>query len=114
MHTQQLQILNVWTSIFGARLIATFETEDGETYLELLESVIILALPDISETDFTVVQIFQADIIERHFQQHGAPPHYALRVSSVLGSTFSTVMDLEKKRHKWPPWSPNLSSLDFS
>lgn len=54
VHTQQLQNLNVWASIFGDRLVRPFLLSGNltaEMYLQLLEDVIIPALTDFTEND---------------------------------------------------------------
>lgn len=48
-----------------------------------------------------------------HFQQDGAPPHYALMVRQYLTEIFGDKWIGRGGLFEWPPRSPDLNPLDF-
>jgi len=88
-HTQFPQKLNVWARILGNEIIGPIFIDGNltaELYLNLLQNKI----------DPLITQSLQNQVDEEswlderhlHFQQDGAPPHYALRVRQWLNERF--------------------------
>ena len=50
---------------------------------------------------------------ELFFQQHGAPPHYALRIRDYLNKVFPQRWFERRGSNEWPPRSPDLTPMDF-
>lgn len=48
------------------------------------------------------------------FQQDGAPPHVTPSVMQFLADKFGDRVISRKAEHHWPPYSPDLTCLDFS
>ena len=81
-------------------------TVDGETYLDMLENWLMDKLNKKESDDFI-------------FQQHGAPPHWSLRVRQFLNTTLPDrwIARSGQDDHvimPWPPRSPDLTPCDFS
>ena len=47
------------------------------------------------------------------FQQGGAPPHWVSHVRRFLGATFPNRWIGRDGPTPWPPWSPDITPLDF-
>lgn len=48
-----------------------------------------------------------------HFQQDGAPPHYAVAVRQWLDNNYAHKWIGRRGPIEWPPRSPDLTPLDF-
>lgn len=115
-HTQFPQKLNVWAGILGNEIIGPIFIEGNltaELYLNLLQN----------EIDPLITQSLQNQVDEEgnrwlderhlHFQQDGAPPHYALRVRQWLNERFRGKWIGRRGTLEWPARSPDLTPLDF-
>ncbi len=90
----------VWCGIWSEGLIGPFffdENVNGQSYLRML-------------TEFLWPKIKEKHI---HFQQDGAPAHYANTVRSWLDENFPEQWLGRRGPIEWPPRSPDLSPCDF-
>ena len=56
----------------------------------------------------------QATRREYWFQQDGAPPYVTPTVMEFLHCKFGSRVISRSGEHSWPPYSPDLSCMDFS
>ena len=94
-----------WVGIVDGRCLKVhwFEgTVDGAAYLNMLQTVM---WPSVR---------FQATRRQYWFQQDGAAPHVTVPVMDFLRSKFGDRIISRNSEHHWPPYSPDLSCLDFS
>ncbi|XP_071053327.1 uncharacterized protein [Onthophagus taurus] len=80
-HTQHPEKLNVWVGILGDHIIGPLFIPgnlNGEIYLEMLENVIDPLITEKLENDPLLLEQ------QLHFQQDGAPPHYAAPLRQYL------------------------------
>ena len=80
-HTQNPQKLNVWAGILGDRIIGPFFIEEnltGEAYREMLNNLIEPSIVYEVENQRDLEGNLNLDEDLLHFQQDGAPPHYAV------------------------------------
>ena len=75
---------------------------DGAAYLDILKTVVWPAVRH------------QATRLQYWFQQDGASPQITEPVMDFLRSKFGDRIISRKSEHHWPPYSPDLSCLDFS
>jgi hypothetical protein len=75
---------------------------DGEAYLDILRTVVWPAVRS------------QSTRRSYWFQQDGASPHVTGDAMEFLRSKFGDRIISRKSDHHWPPYSPDLSPLDFS
>ena len=75
---------------------------DGPTYLGMLQTMVWPAIRG------------RATRREYWFQQDGASPHCTPEVLAFLASKFGDRVISRRTEHHWPPYSPDLSPLDFS
>jgi len=97
---------NVWVAVFGSRVLAYQiynQNLNSELYLSVLEEKIIENLENMPLNQ----------ILEIYFQQDGAPPHNARRVSKFLNQNFNAKWMGTNGPIRWPPRSPDLTPLDF-
>ena len=101
LHANQV---SVWMG-FSKELKLTpyfFEgTVTGDSYLKMLHTHVIPQLQSSGKMN---------DIT---FQQDGAPPHFAKKVSEFLKEVFGDRVIARGFPTRWPPRSPDLSPLDF-
>ena len=90
-----------WCGIIRGQVITHwFEGSVNEdSYLEMLETVV-----------WPVVKNMRGI----WFQQDGAPPHVTPRVLEWLHQKFGSKIISRNSAYPWPPYSPDLSPLDFS
>ncbi|XP_053382297.1 uncharacterized protein LOC128549521 [Mercenaria mercenaria] len=107
LHSQKV---TVWAAMSASGILGPFfYEENGECctvianrYLKILQNKFIPEL------------IRKGTVIERcWFQQDGATPHTANDVLKWLEQTFGTRLISLKTEKVWPPYSPDLSPLDF-
>lgn len=77
-------------------------TVNGDSYLQMLQTVVWPAIRH------------RATARQYWFQQDGAPPHVTKPVMDFLHAKFGDRVISRKSEHPWPPYSPDLSCLDFS
>ena len=75
---------------------------DGAAYLEMLQTVVWPAVRH------------QATRLQYWYQQDSASPHITAPVMEFLRSKFGERIISRNSEHHWPPYSPDLSCLDFS
>ena len=104
------QKLTVWCGLTSAGIIGPFFIEysiTSEVYHELLDNEI---LPEIRDRGW---------IDEYHFQHDGAPPHTTRLNLGLLRDNFGSRViarsfpEMFGEGLAWPPYSPDLSPLDF-
>lgn len=102
--------VTVWCGLTAEGLIGPFftnETIDGDFYGFLLTQNII---PELEERNL---------IKRKYFQQDGAPPHSTKENLAILNEAFKgrvIARGFPEKFNKgmaWPPYSPDLTPLDF-
>lgn len=71
----------------------------GYVYLDMLVNFAVPQLQDIEDTTI--------------YQQHGAPPHWALQVHDFLRETFSNRWIGRDGPIPWTPRLPHITPLDF-
>lgn len=77
-------------------------TVTGENYSEMLKNHVI---PEIKR---------KRKLKQTSFQQDGAPPHFSLAAKKVISSSFPVNRIISRGFPQiWPPYSPDLSPLDF-
>ncbi|XP_043212879.1 uncharacterized protein LOC122376980, partial [Amphibalanus amphitrite] len=74
---------------------------NSDAYLEMLQTVVWPAVRA------------RATCHRYWFQQDGAPPHVTAPVMDFLHSKFGGRVISRNSEHRWPPYSPDLSCLDF-
>lgn len=115
-HTQYPEKINVWAGILGDEIIGPIFIEEnltGHLYLELLENVINPLITQSLENQTNEDGNVMLEEDNLHFQQDGAPPHYALPVRQWLDETFPGQWIGRRGAQEWPPRSPDLTPLDF-
>lgn len=104
------QKVTVWCGLCSQFIIGPFfieESIDGERYGDLLEDRII---PELEQEGATETY---------HFQQDGAPPHSTRANLTILRRAFGDRViarnfpETFQSGMAWPPYSPDLSPLDF-
>lgn len=98
--------VNVWAGILNDRLVGPYFIQGrltGETYLDLLRTMVSTMLDDIP----------LAYLQEIYFQQDGAPPHYHRAVREYLNSQFGERWIGRGGPIPWPARSPDLNKMDF-
>lgn len=110
VHTQHPQKLNVWAGILGDHLIGPLFIQgnlNSEMYLNMMEN----------EIDALITQTLEDDPLlaeqDLHFQQDGAPPHYAAPVRRHLDMRYPERWIGRRGPVEWPARSPDLNPLDF-
>jgi hypothetical protein len=102
LHSQRI---TVWAAIGRQGVVGPFffeENVNGANYLNLLQQCFI-----------PVVQHW-ASFNQMIFQQDGAPPHWSLAVRNYLTATFpARWMGRASPNYPWPPYSPDLTPMDF-
>jgi hypothetical protein len=97
--------LIVWAAIFYSGVVGPFffqENVNGERYLELLQ-----------QQFHPIIQHFPM-FNELIFMQDGAPPHWSRNVRQWLSFTFpDRWMGRSSPNLPWPPYSPDLTPMDF-
>ena len=96
--------VSVWAGISSRGLIGPLFFDgnvNGERYLQLLKT----------EVEPVIRRLFPEEPV--HFQQDGAPPHYALAVRHYLDATFPGKWIGRRGPVEYPPRSPDLTPLDF-
>ena len=94
-----------WVGIVDGSCLPVYWFEGpvtGAAYLEMLKTVV---WPSVRA---------QAAKRGYWFQQDGAPVHVTSDVMDFLKSKFGDRLISRKAQHPWPPYSPDLSCLDFS
>lgn len=115
-HTQHPQKINVWAGILGNEIIGPIFIEDnltGQLYLNLLENVIDPLITQSLESQVDEEDNPLLDEQNLHFQQDGAPPHYALHVRQWLDQRYPDKWIGRRGALEWPARSPDLTPLDF-
>lgn len=93
-----------WVGIVDGRCLAVHWFEgpvNGEEYLKMLQTVMWPAVRGLATRR------------QYWFQQDGAPCHVTPDVLRFLRSKFGDRLISRKTEHHWPPYSPDLSCLDF-
>lgn len=97
--------VNVWCGLHGENLIGPVflsEKMNATSYLTMLQEVLPSYLDSLS-----------LSVVSRTmFQQDGAPPHIAKRVTTWLDEMFPLQWIGSKGPFPWPPRSPDLTPLD--
>jgi hypothetical protein len=97
--------VTVWAAIGCQGVIGPFffqENVTGASYLELLQQQFLPA-----------AQVFP-NFNKLVFMQDGAPPHWSLAVRNWLSNTFpNRWMGRNSPNLPWPPYSPDLTPMDF-
>lgn len=109
-HTQHPEKLNVWVGILGDNLIGPLFIPgnlNGEIYLDMLENAIDPLITEKLENDPLLLEQ------QLHFQQDGAPPHYAASVRQYLNLQYPGRWIGRRGPMEWPARSPDLTPLDF-
>ena len=94
-----------WVGIIDGKCLPVHWFEgpvNGATYLKMLETVMWPAV----RTNATRRGYW--------FQQDGAPSHVTPAVMHFLTAKFGSRVISRKAQHHWPPYSPDLTCLDFS
>lgn len=115
-HTQNPQKLNVWCGILGDKIIGPFFIDGnltGDAYVEMLNNLIEPSIVNEVENqrDLGGNLNLNEDLI--HFQQDGAPPHYAIITRRWLDRFYPRQWIGRRGPIEWPPRSPDLTPLDF-
>lgn len=115
-HTQFPEKINVWAGILGNEVIGPVFIEEnltGQLYLQCLEDVIdpLITQSVESQVDEDGNMLLKEEKL--HFQQDGAPPHYALPVREWLNARYSGKWIGRRGSIEWPARSPDLTPLDF-
>lgn len=101
--------LTVWCGLTAERIIGPFFVE---------ESITGSVYNDFLTTRFLPVAE-ELDLLDHHFQQDGAPPHTTRENLTLLRDNFGSKViarnfpETFKEGIAWPPYSPDLSPLDF-
>lgn len=109
-HSQYPQKTNVWAGTFGDHVVGPYFLPDnltGDIYLHLLQNTVDPTLTYLIENYGT----FNEEDI--HFQQDGAPPHYAATVRHFLDERFPGQWIGRRGPIEWPARSPDFNPLDF-
>jgi transposase len=89
-----------WQGVFGPFFFE--ENINGANYLDMLQHRFLPAAQ--------TMPCFGAII----FMQDGAPPHWSLAVRNFLSQTFpNRWMGRGSSNYPWPPYSPDLTPMDF-
>lgn len=115
-HTQNPQKLNVWAGILGDRIIGPFFIEGnltGEVYVQMLNNSIEPSIVHEIETQTDLEGNLNLNENIVHFQQDGAPPHYALATRQWLDRFYPRHWIGRRGPIEWPPRSPDLTPMDF-
>ena len=115
-HTQNPQKLNVWAGILGDRIIGPFFIEGnltGEAYREMLNNLIEPSIVYEVENQRDLEGNLNLDEDLLHFQQDGAPPHYAVVAREWLDRFYPRQWIGRRGPIEWPPRSPDLTPMDF-
>lgn len=99
--------LNVWVGLLGDTIIGPYiyeENLNADAYLHFLNTFL---------ADYLDENIWLGRLSQLWFQQDGAPPHNARRVSEKLSEMFPGRVISNNGDVQWPPRSPDLSPLDF-
>jgi len=75
----------------------------GHAYVDFLQNELPLLLEEVPS----------AKRMRMVFQDDGAPPHYSRLVIHHLNITFPEQWIGHGGHVQWPPWSPDLTPLDF-
>lgn len=98
--------VNVWAGILNDNIVGPYFIEGrltGESYLDLLRTMVSSMLDDIPLANFRNLW----------FQQDGAPPHYHSSVREFLAEQFGSRWIGRGGPVSWPPRSPDLTPMDF-
>ena len=115
-HTQFPEKVNVWAGILGDEIIGPVFIEGnltGQLYLQCLEDVIDPLITQSVETQVDGDGNMMLNEEKLHFQQDGAPPHYAVPVREWLNERFPRRWIGRRGIQEWPARSPDLTPLDF-
>lgn len=108
-HTQYPLKRNVWAGILKNEIIGPFFIEgnlNAEKYLQLSIDEIVPAMRVSAQNQ-------NIPWNQVHFQQDGAPPHYAVMVRTYLNEIFRNRWIGRGGPIKWPARSPDLTPLDY-
>lgn len=106
VHSQQKWTVNVWAGIIGTFVVGPFffdGTLNSEKYEHFLEHHLFELLENIPLDRRR----------DMYFQQDGAPPHHARRITDRLNATFGANWIGRAGPVHWPARSPDLTPLDF-
>jgi len=98
--------VNVWCGLLGNKLIGPFVFDNnltGNTYEVFLRN----ELPGLLEDILLMIRN------QMYFQHDGAPPHYTRHVTEYLNESFLNCWLGHGGPVAWPPWSPDLTHLDY-
>lgn len=115
-HTQYPEKLNVWAGILGDALIGPLFIPgnlSGDIYLDMLENTIqpLIVHELENQRDDQGNLALEEDLL--HYQQDGAPPHYAAAVRHWLDTNYPNKWIGRRGSIEWPPRSPDLAPPDF-
>lgn len=99
--------LNVWVGLLGGTVIGPYIYEDNlttERYVDFIRTFL---------TDYIDNNINLNRLRDLWFQQDGAPPHNARRVTEYLSEMFPNRVIANSGDVRWPARSPDLSPLDY-
>lgn len=107
MQNQGRWSVNVWCgTIIGGTIIGPFiidEFLNGEVYLNILQNELPILLGHVP-----------LNIRRDMFSQHdGCPAHFTLRVREFLDEIYSGKWIGYGRLFSWPPWSADLTYLNF-
>lgn len=110
VHTQRPEKINIWIGIYGNHILGPFllpPNLNGEYYLDFLRNTVEPLITTLLEND----DMLDEELL--HFQQDGAPPHYAAPVRAFLNEHFPGQWLGRRGPIEWPARSPDLNPLDF-
>ena len=98
------QKVMAWLGVVDGRCLLHWFTGsvNGDSYLHMLQTVVWPAIRH------------RATARQLWFQHDGAPPHVTTSVMDFLRSKFGNRIISRKSDNIWPPYSPDLTCLDFS
>lgn len=108
--------INAWAGILGDTIIGPLFIDgnlNGDSYLDLLENYIEPLIVETVENQQDELGNLNLNENLIHFQQDGAPPHYALCVRQWLNDNYPGQWIGRRGSIEWPPRSPDLTPLDF-
>jgi len=99
--------VNVWAGVYGNKLIGPFVFDNiltGNAYEVFLRNEI----PGLLENIPLLIRS------QMYFQHDGAPPHYTRNVRNYLNESFPNRWLGRDGPVAWPPWSPDLTPVDYN
>ena len=105
-HSQYFKKVNVWCAVSFNGIIGPYffnRNLNQETYLDMLENFLNEKLDELNLNYYVTM----------FFQQDGCPAHYAVAVRDWLTRKFQDKWIERNGKILCPPWSPDLTIMDF-